>query len=121
MLEIEVVAGSSHSIRKMMMTKTKKMGKRRPDCTTSGDVATAESSSTMALTANQTHEAECREQTEIQTCQERPIDDFKMAIRELAYSRWEAAGFPAGDGFDFWLEAEREVKANQAVSTPAPE
>lgn len=35
-----------------------------------------------------------------QACHERPIDEFEMAIRELAYSKWEAAGFPAGDGVD---------------------
>lgn len=29
-------------------------------------------------------------------------------IRELAHAKWEAAGCPAGDGLDFWLEAERE-------------
>lgn len=96
-----------------MMTKTKNWHKGHADRANSGDVATTESSSTMALTANQGHEAECRDQTEYQACQERPTDEFDMAIRELAYSKWEAAGFPAGDGFDFWLEAEREVKASQ--------
>lgn len=32
------------------------------------------------------------------------------AIRELAYSKWEAAGRPTGDGAQFWLEAERELR-----------
>ena len=36
------------------------------------------------------------------------------AIRELAYSKWEQAGCPAGDGIWFWLEAERELTACQA-------
>jgi hypothetical protein len=47
-----------------------------------------------------------------------PHDEFDMAVRELAYFKWEAAGFPEGDGFDFWLEAERELRANQSPSTP---
>ena len=71
------------------MTKTKNAGKSRPDRTNSANVATKESSSTPAITA---HQAEC------QPCQGNPTDDFNMAIRELAYSKWEAAGFPAGDG-----------------------
>ncbi|MCA9062319.1 MAG: DUF2934 domain-containing protein [Planctomycetaceae bacterium] len=33
------------------------------------------------------------------------------AIRALAYEKWETAGCPTGDGFDFWLEAERELNA----------
>lgn len=35
----------------------------------------------------------------------------EQAIRELAYAKWEAAGRPAGDGVQFWLEAERELRA----------
>lgn len=31
-------------------------------------------------------------------------------IRDLAHSKWEKAGCPAGDGVEFWLEAERELK-----------
>jgi hypothetical protein len=30
-------------------------------------------------------------------------------VRLRAYLRWEAAGKPAGDGVQFWLEAEREL------------
>lgn len=41
------------------------------------------------------------------------------AIRALAFSKWEAAGRPAGDGFEFWLEAEREVDAEVARTSPA--
>ena len=36
----------------------------------------------------------------------------EQAIRELAYSKWEEAGYPAGDGVNFWLEAETELKAD---------
>ncbi len=39
------------------------------------------------------------------------MDACEEEIRELAYSKWEAAGCPSGDGFDFWLEAEQEVIA----------
>lgn len=38
-----------------------------------------------------------------------PADACNEAIRTLAYHNWEAAGCPAGDGVDFWLEAEREI------------
>ena len=33
----------------------------------------------------------------------------EQTIRELAHSKWEAAGCPSGDGTEFWLEAEKEV------------
>lgn len=36
------------------------------------------------------------------------------AIRELAYSKWEQAGCPPGDGIWFWLEAERELSVGQS-------
>ena len=29
--------------------------------------------------------------------------------RELAYLNWEQAGYPQGDGVNFWLEAEQAV------------
>ena len=31
-------------------------------------------------------------------------------IRQLAYRRWEEAGRPEGDGTEYWLQAERELK-----------
>jgi hypothetical protein len=31
-------------------------------------------------------------------------------IRKLAYLKWEQAGKPEGDGIEFWLEAERELR-----------
>ena len=34
-------------------------------------------------------------------------------IRVLAHSKWEAAGCPAGDGTEFWLKAEKEVRHSQ--------
>lgn len=30
-------------------------------------------------------------------------------ISKLAYEKWEAAGYPASDGIEFWLEAEAEL------------
>jgi hypothetical protein len=32
-------------------------------------------------------------------------------IRTLAYAKWVQAGRPAGDGAQFWLEAERELSS----------
>lgn len=36
----------------------------------------------------------------------------EKAIRALAYQKWEAAGCPEGDGTEFWLEAEQEIKVD---------
>ena len=36
-----------------------------------------------------------------------PTDE---AIRLDAYLNWEAAGKPAGDGLDFWLQAESNLR-----------
>lgn len=35
-------------------------------------------------------------------------------IRERAYYKWEQAGYPEGDGSNFWLEAEAELQAETA-------
>jgi hypothetical protein len=94
----------------MKMTRTKKEQKVQPNGTNSGDIAATEASTTLALTAEQPHQIVC------QPCPGNSNDEFDMAIRELAYLKWEAAGFPEGDGIDFWLDAEREVKLN----SPAP-
>lgn len=40
---------------------------------------------------------------------EQQMDACEEQIRQLAYGKWEQAGCPSGDGFDFWIEAEREV------------
>jgi hypothetical protein len=34
-------------------------------------------------------------------------------IRRLAYLKWEAAGRPEGDGFNFWVEAEQELNGGR--------
>ncbi len=81
----------------------------------------AESKSVASVSISQDHETVSDDQTVSQPFHENSSDDFDMAVRELAYFKWEAAGFPEGDGFDFWLEAERELRANQPPSTPTPE
>ncbi len=50
--------------------------------------------------------------TEFQS-QEQSMDASEEAIRELAYQKWEEAGCPSGDGFDFWLDAEQAVMGGQ--------
>ncbi len=34
----------------------------------------------------------------------------EQMIRDLAYTKWELAGYPASDGVSFWLEAESELR-----------
>ncbi len=38
------------------------------------------------------------------------------ALRERAYLKWEAAGYPPGDGADFWLQAEAELLAEEETA-----
>jgi hypothetical protein len=45
-----------------------------------------------------------------------PTDE---AIRLDAYLRWEAAGQPQGDGVDFWLQAENELRPTLAAGSRA--
>lgn len=35
-------------------------------------------------------------------------------VCELAYEKWEQAGCPCGDGKEFWLEAESEIKSTKS-------
>lgn len=35
-------------------------------------------------------------------------------VREKAYLKWEKAGYPSGDGVQFWLEAESELVQESA-------
>ena len=46
-------------------------------------------------------------------------DGCEEEIRQLAYQKWEESGCPSGDGFDYWVEAEREVMARLPNSGPA--
>lgn len=34
-------------------------------------------------------------------------------VRKTAFLKWEAAGCPPGDGVEFWLAAERELKEEE--------
>jgi hypothetical protein len=43
---------------------------------------------------------------------QQPEEDQGEAIRALAYRKWEAAGCPEGDGTEFWLDAEQEIKVD---------
>ena len=80
---------------------------------TSTDDAVADPSATVTLTGEHEREATC-------PANQQPADGCDETIRSVAYSKWEAAGCPAGDGFDFWLEAEREVIAERNGSSSAP-
>ena len=37
------------------------------------------------------------------------LEQCQQQVRELAYELWEAAGYPEGDGSDFWVEAEKQL------------
>lgn len=37
------------------------------------------------------------------------IESLQQEVRDLAYSLWEKAGCPDGDGFNFWADAEQEL------------
>jgi hypothetical protein len=80
---------------------------------TSTDDSVADPSATVTLTGEHGREATC-------LSNEQPADGCEETIRAVAYSKWEAAGHPAGDGLDFWLEAEREVIAERNGSSSAP-
>jgi len=36
-------------------------------------------------------------------------DEKRMMIAVHAYYKWQKAGYPTGDGFNHWLEAENEI------------
>ena len=89
------------------MAKNKRAPKADSDQSKLVNVDTTESNSTPAPPAVQRRKP--KRQPEL----EQPTTAIDEVIRELAHRKWEAAGCPAGDGFDFWLEAERELKAKQ--------
>lgn len=37
------------------------------------------------------------------------FDQLQQEVRELAYKKWEEAGYPEGDGQQFWVAAEEEI------------
>jgi hypothetical protein len=95
------------------MTRTEKKRNVSSDRMSTEGMGATESGPVIALTEEHEHVAECQPAPETST------GDFEMAIRELAYFKWESAGFPEGDGFEFWLEAERELKGTPQAS-PSP-
>jgi hypothetical protein len=102
-----------------MMTKTKRHDRNdHSKHANSQDMAVTAANSAVSVSLSPDHETVSDDQTVGQPSQENSSDDFDMAVRELAYFKWETAGFPEGDGFDFWLEAEKELRANQPPSTP---
>jgi len=76
----------------------------------SADLSVAVPNATVALTGEYGREAACQSNGQ-------PTDADEEAIRSLAHSNWEAAGCPGEDGFDFWLEAEREVNVERPESS----
>jgi hypothetical protein len=39
-------------------------------------------------------------------------------IRELAYLKWEKAGYPQGNGVEYWLQAEEEMLCSTKNNQP---
>ena len=89
---------------------TKNIVKDQTSQATSANDSVADPGATVTLTGEHAREAS----------NQQPVDGCEETIRAVAYSKWEAAGCPAGDGFDFWLEAEREVIAERKGSSSAP-
>ncbi len=53
-------------------------------------------------------------QTQLKALQPEQLADVASApddeIRPLAYQKWQEAGCPDGDGMEFWLTAETEIR-----------
>lgn len=47
-------------------------------------------------------------------------DAKEEQIRDRAYQKWEQAGSPGGDGFDFWIAAEHEILGPPASESAPP-
>ena len=43
------------------------------------------------------------------------FEEVRQQIRELAYQKWESAGYPAGRAEEFWVEAEKELFGNEPL------
>jgi len=52
---------------------------------------------------------------ELSSCGSNSTNDesCQNSVREKAYFLWENAGCPIGDGFDFWLLAQEQIKEEQ--------
>lgn len=91
---------------------TKTVLKGRQGRTTAADDAIANPNATVVQTGEHgRNSARPENQQPTNACQE--------VIRVLAHRKWEAAGCPEGDGVEFWIEAEREVRAAQPESRVA--
>lgn len=93
---------------------SKSMTKNQNNRTTSSDVSVADPNTTLTLRGELGCESEHIESHP-------PMNACEDEIRLLAHRKWEAAGCPAGDGFDFWLDAEREVNSKQCESSVVQE
>ena len=88
-----------------MMAKTKTMTKSPTTRVTSKVTAALPTNGE----ATRGEQPECRSQDQM-------MDSCEEAIREMAYLKWQDAGCPSGDGFDFWLEAEQALIAGRSCS-----
>jgi hypothetical protein len=93
---------------------SKSMTKNQNNRTTSADVSVADPNATLTLSGELGCESEHIESHP-------PMNACEDEIRLLAHRKWEAAGCPAGDGIDFWLNAEREVNSKQCESSAVQE
>jgi hypothetical protein len=84
------------------MSKTNAKGKKNRAMP--ADVSFADPTITVTLDS----ECEC---VDVCPSKQHSLDAQQEAIRVLAHEKWEAAGCPAGDGVNFWLDAEQEVTA----------
>jgi len=91
---------------------TKTIVKGATNRATSADLSVTAPNANVALTGEHGCELAC-------PSNQQPADALEEAIRVRAHGKWEAAGYPAGDGFGFWLEAEREFNAERSGLSPA--
>lgn len=89
------------------MIKTNRKGDT--DRATSADDSIADPDVTLILTGELVCEAPCPSNQKL-------TEDCEETTRTPVHRKWEAAGCPAGDGFDFWLEAERKVNTKRSKS-----
>lgn len=92
----------------------KSMTKGRDSLTISRDIPVADSNTTVTLRGEHGCDSGNTESHPL-------MNACEDEIRLLAHRKWEAAGCPAGDGFDFWLDAERELNAEQYESSSVQE
>lgn len=70
---------------------------------------TEASACTLGNSSNQTG---CSK-SNLSACSGNPTGVCEQSVRELAYQKWEEAGRPEGDGVQFWLDAEKELTADE--------